>query len=249
MTPWVRWLLVANIAVFVLQVVLPPISDYLAFRPVAMLYQPWTIVTYMFAHGGVGHIFWNMIGLLIFGSRVEDRLGPSHFIRFYLASGVGGALLSFFTPEAPIIGASGAVFGVTLAYARFWPREKIFIWGVLPVEARLLVVIMTVLALRGAATGGGNIAHFAHLGGFVGAWIYLKLAERYSPAKRWQRKVNAPPKGLERIDDWSRIDLAGIHAVNREEVERLIAKIKTDGERSLSVQERVFLAHFIPKQG
>jgi membrane associated rhomboid family serine protease len=249
MTPWIRWLLVANIFVFVLQVALPPLTDYLAFRPIDLLSQPWTVLTYMFAHGGVSHIFWNMLGLLIFGSRVEDRLGSSHFIRFYLASGIGGALLSFFTPGIPIVGASGAIFGVQLAYARFWPREKIYIWGVLPIEARLLVVIMTVLALRGAAVGGGNIAHFAHLGGFVGAWIYLSLAERYSPANRWKRKVSAPPVGMEKIGDWARIDLTGIHAVNREEVERLIEKIKADGERSLTVQERVFLAHFTPKEG
>ena len=251
MTPWVRWLLVANIVVFVLQLALPPLYWWLAFAPQYVLYRPWTIVTYMFAHdtGGFSHIFWNMIGLLFFGSRVEGRLGSSHFIRFYLASGIGGALLSFLTPGVSIVGASGAVFGVMLAYARFWPRDKIYIWGVLPIEARILVIIMTVLALNGARTGAGNTAHFAHLGGFVGAWIYLKLAERYSPAKRWQRKVSAPPKGLEKVGDWSRIDLDGIHAVNREEVERLIVKIKEEGERSLTVQERVFLAHFIPKEG
>lgn len=251
MTPWVRWLLVANIAVFVLQLTAPMATLYLGLIPADLLYRPWTLVTYMFTHStsGFSHILFNMLGLLIFGSRVEDRLGPSHFIRLYLVAGITGALLSFFTPGALIVGASGAVFGVQLAYARFWPREKIYIWGVLPIEARVLVVVMTILALNGAARGGGGIAHFAHLGGFAGAWIYLKLMERFAPSRRWKEKVAAPPKGLEKLGDWSRIDLTGIHAINREEVERLLAKIKADGERSLTVQERVFLAHFIPREG
>jgi membrane associated rhomboid family serine protease len=251
MTPWVRWLLVANIGFFVLQLTVPIVTGLMAFIPAYILVRPWTLVTYMFAHdpNGFSHILFNMLGLLIFGARVEDRLGSSHFIRLYLVSGVTGAMLSFFTPFAAIIGASGAVFGVQLAFARFWPRERIYIWGVIPVEARVLVVLMTILALYGGARGGGGVAHFAHLGGYLGAWLYLVLMERYSPARRWKEKVAAPPKGMESVGDWSRIDLTGIHAINREEVERLIAKIKADGERSLSTQERVFLSHFIPRSG
>lgn len=251
MTPWVRWLLVANIGFFVLQLTVPIVTGLMAFVPAYVLVRPWSLVTYMFAHdpNGISHILFNMLGLLIFGARVEDRLGSSHFIRLYLASGITGAMLSFFTPFASIIGASGAVFGVQLAFARFWPRERIYIWGVIPIEARVLVVLMTVLSLYGGARGGGGVAHFAHLGGYLGAWLYLVLMERFSPARRWQEKLAEPPKGLESLGDWSRIDLAGMHSINREEVERLIAKIKSDGERSLSAQERVFLAHFIPRGG
>lgn len=251
MTPWVRWLLVANIAVFVAQLAAPIVTSFLAFIPAYALVRPWSLLTYMFAHSpaGFSHILFNMLGLLIFGPRVEERLGSSHFIRLYLVAGITGALLSFFTPFVAIIGASGAVFGVQLAYARFWPRDRIYIWGVLPVEARVLVLVMTGLALWGGARGGGNVAHFAHLGGFLGAWIYLVLMERYSPARRWQEKLAEAPKGLPSLGDWSRIDLTGVHAINREEVERLVAKIRAQGEGSLTVQERVFLSHFIPRGG
>ncbi len=251
MTPWVRRLLVANIAVFVLQITVPMTTVFLAFIPAYILERPWTILTYMFAHsvGSFSHILFNMLGLLIFGPRVEARLGSGHFLRLYLAAGITGALLSVFTPYAAIIGASGAVFGVQLAFARFWPREKLLIWGVLPVEARTLVIVMTVLSLSFGVRGGGNVAHFAHLGGYLGAWIYLVLAERYSPARRWRARVDAARPGVENLGEIKKVDLSGVHEVNREEIERLLAKIAAEGERSLSPQERMFLSHFLPRPG
>ena len=119
-----------------------------------------------------------MLALFFFGPRVEERLGARRFLTLYFLSGISGAALSFvFSPTAAIIGASGAVFGVELAFARFWPRVPIYIWGVLPIEARWMIVGMTVLTLYGASSGGGGIAHFAHLGGFLGAFIYLRFLE------------------------------------------------------------------------
>jgi Rhomboid family len=139
MTPWVTRLLIANVALFALQSFLPPLLvEYLVFVPVYVFSRPWTIITYMFLHGGLSHILFNMLGLFFFGSRVESRLGERRFISLYLISGVFGALASLvFTPRAAVIGASAGVFGVMLAFAWFWPREKIYIWGVIPVEARL----------------------------------------------------------------------------------------------------------------
>src|SRR5690606_15898834 len=137
--------------------------------------------TYMFAHStfGLTHILFNMSALYIFGPRAEMRMGGPRSIRMYLSAGVSGGLLSlFFTPFAVIVGASGAVFGVQLAFAMFYPRDRIFIWGIIPVEARVLVVIMTAITLYGGFSGGGGVAHFAHLGGYIGAWVYLKWLEK-----------------------------------------------------------------------
>ena len=128
----------------------------------------------MFVHGGSAHFF-NMIVLYFFGPRVEARLGGNRFIALYLVSGLTGALLSVFTPQAYIIGASGAVFGVELAYARYWPRDKIYIYGVLPIEARWLVIIFTLMAIFGIARL--DTRQLAHLGGFLGAAIFLYVME------------------------------------------------------------------------
>ena len=164
MTPWVKRLLIANVAVFFVQLTVPGATQFLAFLPSYALVRPWSFLTYMFAHSTsqYTHILFNMLVLYFFGPRVEERLGSTHFIRLYLISGVVGALLSIvFNQGGSIIGASGAVFGVQLAFAKYWPRERIYIWGILPVEAWLLVVVTTVIALWGGFAGGGGGARRA----------------------------------------------------------------------------------------
>lgn len=251
MTPWVKRLLLANIAVYLLQMSVVGATRALAFVPALILTRPWTIVTYMFTHStaGFSHILFNMFALYIFGPRVEARLGGSRFITMYLIAGISGGLLSMvFTPYVSIVGASGAVFGVQLAFAMYYPREKIYIWGVLPVEARVLVIIMTVMTLYGGFSGGSGIAHFAHLGGYVGAFAYLKWVERRAPARKWQAKVEGPTPSRIALGNWKGVDVAAVHEVNRDEVARIIGKIQTQGEGSLTSQERVFLGHFTPNE-
>jgi len=250
MTPWVTRLIVANILVFVLQLTFRGLTQYLALVPALLLERPWTLFTYMFAHStaGLTHVLFNMLGLFFFGPRVEMRIGGSEFIRLYLIAGVTGGLLSWvITPYAPIVGASGAVFGVQLAFAKFYPRDKIYIWGVLPIEARVLVVIMTVVSLYGGLSGGGNVAHFAHLGGYVGAWIYLRRIANRTPSAQWQAKLEGPPAESVSIGDWKGVNLDTVHELNRDEVQRILTKIESQGERSLTSPERVFLGHFTPK--
>ena len=249
MTPWVKRLLIANVAVYFLQLALPVTTFWLEFIPSRALLRPWTFVTYMFAHdpSSVTHILFNMLVLYFFGPRVEERLGSTHFIRLYLFSGIVGAILSiFFAPMGFIVGASGAIFGVQLAFAKYWPRERIYIWGVLPVEAWLLVLAYTVYSLWSGFGGrGGNVAHFAHLGGFLGAWLYLLWMERRSPSRAWKAKLEKPAKKVE-IGNWQRIDTKSIHEVNRAEVDRILDKISAKGVESLTPQERTFLSHFAP---
>ena len=250
MTPWVTRLIVANILVFVVQLTFRGTTGFLALVPALLLERPWTLFTYMFAHStaGLTHVLFNMLGLFFFGPRVEMRIGSPAFIRLYLIAGVMGGLLSWIiTPYSPIVGASGAVFGVQLAYAKFYPRDKIFIWGIIPVEARVLVVIMTVVSLYGGLSGGGGVAHFAHLGGYVGAWIYLRRIANRTPAAQWQAKLAGPPADSIPIGDWRGVKLETVHELNRDEVQRILSKIEAQGERSLTSQERVFLGHFTPK--
>jgi membrane associated rhomboid family serine protease len=256
MTPWVLRIIVANVICYALITLLLGTGDpflrhkgyllfeWLSFVPREVLWKPWTIVTYMFLHGGMGHILFNMLGLFFFGPRLEDRLGSKHFLGLYFASGIMGAALSLvFTPGARIIGASGAVFGIFLAFARNWPRERVYIYFLFPIEARVLVVVMTVLALYGGASGGGGVAHFAHLGGFAGGYLYLRWAEWSSPAARFKRRARAPASPVS-VDSWKNIRRDDLHPVNREELDRVLAKLEREGPGSLTADEKTFLNRF-----
>ncbi len=247
MTPWVRRLLIANVAMFLVMLALPAwVVNQLVLVPALVPWRPWTIITYQFLHAGLWHLLFNMVGLFFFGPRLELRLGSRSFLYLYLLSGIGGAALSVFTPTVAIVGASGAVFGVLLGFARYWPRERIYIWGVLPVEARVLVVGLTVLSIYGGISGGGNIAHFAHLGGFVGGWLYLRWVERRSPARRFRKAVEeatlgAASPGRGELKRWRGVPVNRLHPLNREEFERILDKAESQGPASLSPQERGFM--------
>lgn len=249
MTPWVKRLLIANVVVFFLQSTVRGLEAQLAFIPVLILARPWTMITYMFVHAGLMHIAFNMITLYFFGPRVEQRIGSERFFALYMISGIAGALLSFvFAPRAAIVGASGAIMGVMLAYARFWPRDVFYFWGVLPIEARWLVIGYVLLSLWGGFSGGmSNTAHFAHLGGLVGGYIYLLFMQKHQGAKRFRKQAtSAPPAKDALVGDWRKVDPARVHAINREEVDRILDKISKSGIASLTPQERLFLSNFVP---
>ncbi len=247
MTPWVRRLIAANVIVFFVELTAPRLVSGLAFVPARILSQPWTLITYMFLHAGITHILFNMLALYFFGPRVEERIGSRRFFTLYMLSGISGGLLSFvFAPYNAIIGASGAVFGVMLAFAYFWPRDRILIWGILPVEARVLVVVTTVLALYSGLRGSaGGVADFAHLGGYAGAFFYIRWLEHTSGAKRFQRRT-APRVVDANLLNWRKVDAQSVHEVNRDEVNRILDKISRSGIGSLTPQERAFLSSFVP---
>jgi membrane associated rhomboid family serine protease len=256
MTPWVARLLFLNVVMYVLTLVLPGMGDALMFVPALILSRPWTILTYMFLHGSIGHIFFNMIALFFFGPRLEARLGSRRFLGLYLASGVMGGVLSFTNPMIGVIGASGAVYGVMFGYAHYWPRDVVHIWGVLPVEVRWMVVGLTVLSLVSGFGGAGDgIAHFAHLGGFLGAWIYLKVLDQTTGARRFRSQAVAaashpvlePPSAA--VARWSRIEREGMHPVNLEELDRVLAKLQKEGVSRLTPSEREFLERFSQRGG
>lgn len=248
MTPWVQRLLIANVIIyFIQQTVGPGLTSELAFVPALILSRPWTIITYMFLHGGLTHILFNMLALYFFGPRVESRLGTERFFALYFISGTFGALLSFvFAPYAPIIGASAAIFGVMIAFARFWPRDRIMIWGILPIEARWLIIITTVMAIAGGVQGGTGVADFAHLGGYMGGFLYLLFLERTQGAKRFKKQAIASPPLDALQGNWQKVNRESVHSVNRDEVNRILDKISASGLKSLTPQERLFLSNFVP---
>lgn len=213
-----------------------------------LLERPWTIVTYMFTHAGIWHIVFNMLALYFFGPRLEVRLGAARFAWLYFVSGlVAAGVSAVFSRHAGLVGASGAVFGVLFGYARYWPRDLIYIWGVLPIEARWLVIVLTGMSLWFGFSGTAQgIGHFAHLGGFAGGWLYLAWYERRSPARRFRQRAQpaAAPPTTASLERWRRIDPDAMHPVNREELERLLQKIAARGVESLSVEERAFLDRF-----
>ncbi|OGU21854.1 MAG: hypothetical protein A3K13_00625 [Gemmatimonadetes bacterium RIFCSPLOWO2_12_FULL_68_9] len=246
MTPWVTRLIFANAVMFLVTKSFPVVEWALVLVPGWMLIRPWTVVTYMFLHADLWHLLFNMLGLFFFGPRLEARLGSRSFLALYFVSGITGALASILTPSAAILGASGAAFGVFLGYARCWPRDRVYIWGVFPVEARVLVIVMTVLALYGGMTGGGGVAHLAHLGGFVGGFLYLKWSERHSAAARFRARAQPALRGPTRSDAerWANIRPEEMHPVNREEYDRVIRKLREEGVARLTPAERAFLDRF-----
>ena len=137
----------------------------------------WQLVSYMFLHGGLWHILFNMFALWMFGTELERIWGTRRFLKYYFFTGIGAGILTvLLTPNSPIptIGASGAIYGILLAYAYHFPQRRIFLYFLFPIPARVFVVIIGLLAFLNSMGPAGGIAHIAHLGGLVFGWIYLK---------------------------------------------------------------------------
>jgi membrane associated rhomboid family serine protease len=245
MTKWVRFFLIANVVIFFAQSTLAGFTENFALIPALALRRPWTVVTYMFLHGDIMHLGFNMLGLWIAGTRVESRLGSDRFVLLYFISGLTAALFGFFFAyNAAVIGASGAIFGLMMAYAYFWPRDKFMIYFVIPVEARVLVIVYTAISIFGLRSGGGT-AHYAHLGGLVGAFIYLQWLSRNAGARKFRAAVT-PKIPPQKLVNWQKVDPKKVHEVNRDEVNRILDKISASGIASLTPDELQFLMNFVP---
>jgi membrane associated rhomboid family serine protease len=150
----------------------------------------WTFVTYMFVHGGVTHILFNMLALFIFGIQVERYMGSREFLLFYFITGILAGVFSFgvyyFTaPYVPLLGASGAIFAVELAFAVFYPDAIIYLWGILPLRAPIMVLGFTAIELFSSITSRNqSVAHLTHLAGFGFAWLYMVIRFGINPWKR-----------------------------------------------------------------
>ncbi|MDR0719213.1 MAG: rhomboid family intramembrane serine protease [Treponema sp.] len=153
----------------------------------------WQFVTYMFVHdpNSFSHILFNMLALFIFGTAVERRMGSLEFLLYYFACGILAGVFSFFSylllgaNRVILMGASGAVFAVQLAYAVFFPQAVLYLWGLLPLRAPVMVIGFTLLELVLMIFGlQGNVAHFTHLAGFAFGWIFFVARYGINPWKR-----------------------------------------------------------------
>jgi membrane associated rhomboid family serine protease len=153
----------------------------------------WTFVTYMFIHdiSGYSHILFNMLGLFIFGTYVEKQMGSLEFLLYYFVTGILAGVLSFAVyvitgnDRVALMGASGALFAVELAFAVFFPNAIIYLWGILPMRAPIMVLGYTALELFFSLTGlRANVAHLTHLAGFAFGWIYFLVRFGVSPWRR-----------------------------------------------------------------
>ena len=182
----VRNLLIVNLIVFVLQLILPGRFEYYFGLVPAMFLKGYVyqIVTYMFLHGGFFHIILNMWALFLFGSELEYFWGTREFTKYYFITGIGAGLiytLFNFHSYIPVIGASGAVFGLLLAFGMLFPERELILFALfIPIrmKAKYLVLIFGAMELLGLLMGGGNIAHLAHLGGLAVGYVYLRFKRR-----------------------------------------------------------------------
>jgi membrane associated rhomboid family serine protease len=236
-------LLIANIVVFLLSYLIPPLGDFIytwfSVYPASwetVVLQPWRIITYQFLHGGFSHIFFNMLWLYFLGPVLERHWGPKKFLIFYLACGAAGGIVypvlvfAGWMKVGILIGASGAIFGVIAATAILFPMLDVYIWGIFPVKLVFIALFgffISVISLfkTGQSPGtGSQTAHFAHLAGMiVGAvytiWPYVavryRLKSRTSP---WQKKIQDQQQLAAQVDKiLEKVYKQGVNSLSRRE--------------------------------
>lgn len=215
--------------------------------------QPWRIFTYMFLHsmGNMFHFIFNMLWLYWMGRPVEEQLGPKSFLTIYLGAGLFGALVdvivSFASDPTLVIGASGAVFGVMVAFAMLFPRTPIMLVFLPPIEARFVVsglIVLDVLFLN----SGGGVARIVHLGGALGGFLLMKayqngfdlsLIPRYIEYQFRKLKFSSPTKSKPRNKNMSIVsDADVIEEVEQSELDEILEKISKKGYDALTSAEK-----------
>jgi membrane associated rhomboid family serine protease len=160
----------------------------------------WTVVTYMFVHGGLMHLALNMWTLWLFGPRIERAWGASTFTWYYLWCGIGGWAFHYLFQQngGVLVGASAAILGVAVAYASRWPDDEVLFFGVVPMKVRWLVVFMALINITMAVVDQGSMggtAYAAHIGGMVAGWVYLRAPSAGSLDRFRRRIASAPDYG------------------------------------------------------
>jgi len=189
--PVTRALLLINVAVFFLARLFGGgIESVFALWPLGTNFLPWQVVTYAFLHGSFEHLFFNMLGLWMFGSELERIWGEKRFLQFYAASVLAAALAQLVVTAVmgsvyPTVGASGGLFGLLFAFAVMFPNRVILLFFVIPMKARYLVALYGLLELyQGVYVMNSGVAHFAHLGGMVGGLLMIRYWRGQAPFGR-----------------------------------------------------------------
>ncbi len=256
LTRIVKYLIIINVAVFFIENLVLLAADASIFKPYFALrtdflqnFQLWQVVTYMFLHGDgdVLHLFFNMLLLWIFGSEVEDKWGSRPFLNYYLICGIGAGLVQVLShyvilpdeAHRQIVGASGAVFGLILAFAWIDPEREItfFLMLIMPIriKAKYLAMIAGGFALFSGLFSLDNVAHFAHLGGMLVGYLYLKLDMPKVSISEWASK---------RKETREIIKLArkrNHEQQLRKDVDQILDKINDVGIENLTAEEKNIL--------
>jgi membrane associated rhomboid family serine protease len=259
-TEVVKFLIIANVTIYVAQSLFG--LDYFLVKNFSLIPAAffsgslWQVVTYMFLHGGFTHILFNMIALWMFGSALERVWGSMEFLKYYMITGIGGGLCyALFNMGSPIptVGASGAIYGLLLAFAVLFPDEIIYIWGILPMKAKYFALLFGGIEFFASFKSGSGVAHLAHLGGMAVGYIYLKRKGGGGKAfgghfggdrlKEWNRKMKEADDArmeneieqirLEVDELLDKINRVGFDGLTKKEQERLEEASKFLREKGL----------------
>ncbi len=194
MTPVTQWLLIAIVAVFLLQMGGLQLEEFMLWPPGGLEsnFEPWQIVSYAFLHGGFTHIFFNMLALYMFGSEIERLFGARFYAAYYFGCVVSAALSHLAVnswmglPPHPTVGASGGVYGLLLAFGLYFPHRRVLLlFPPIPLPARVFVFGFAALELFFGVTGtAAGVAAFAHRGGMLGGFLMIQYRRRGFPFRR-----------------------------------------------------------------
>jgi membrane associated rhomboid family serine protease len=269
--PVIKYLLISNVAIYFLAqffslfhiqgLSLAPIVNYVfALYPIGQGFQVWQLVTYMFMHGSLLHLFFNMFALWMFGMELENEWGSKKFLVYYFLCGLGAGLTNLFISPlfavaGPTVGASGAIYGVLLAFGLMYPDRPIFLYFLVPIRARYFVLIYIGLEVYAGVTGTADgVAHFAHLGGAAVGWLYLMVDRGHIPLLRWWYRARVqfrPEAGVEthapyrheHVGEAKYYDLQGDddqHSA-QQRIDEILDKISRGGYQNLTEEEKKML--------
>jgi membrane associated rhomboid family serine protease len=233
-------LILTNVAAFVLQWLFRPhFTALFALTPRAVVenFYLWQLVTYMFLHGGFSHLLFNMLMLWFFGNALETVWGARQFLKYYIACGIGGGLFSMiFSYNHAVLGASGAIFGVYLAYAMLFPDNYVYLYFLIPVKAKHLVAGIAILQLVLGLSGPSGIAYFAHLGGMAAGLLFFRtsIAQRlrhsFGAQRRWKAHLRERENQPEMQEDAN--------------IDSILDKISAKGYDTLTTTEKRILENY-----
>ncbi len=238
----VKNLIIINSIIFILQLFfLNQLIKFFGLIPTRVYHEfmLWQLVTYMFLHGDIFHILFNMLALWMFGGIIEVRWGTKKFVRYYVLCGIGGGIATcLLSPNStiPSIGASAGIFGILMAYGMMFPNSVVLLFGLFPMKARHFVILFGAIELLACMryTPDG-IGHFAHLGGMVVGYLYLKNI------LNWNRMTKGIAELKEKREKESietkKVDIRLV----KERIDTLLDKISSEGVNSLSKEEQEFL--------